>query len=113
MGTKKHLSQLETHNRFEQKNKESLYLDFNESPRLKRGTGSTIVIHNRQQANKKERFIMVNIEIRWGGQDLMITYKRSQEIEQATCRLVACDYGFEKPSIISNTSMDSIIRWLP
>ena len=28
----------------------------------------------------------------------MITYKTRQEISQAACRLVACDYGFENLS---------------
>ena len=50
---------------------------------------------------------MVNTEIRWGWQDPMITYKRSQEMSQAACRLVACDYGLKKTLSSSN-----IPRWI-
>ena len=31
----------------------------------------------------------------------MINYKTMQEIAQAACRLVACDYGFEKNLVLS------------
>ena len=37
----------------------------------------------------------------------MINYKTMQEIAQAACRLVACDYGFEKNLVLSQ-----IPRWI-
>ena len=37
----------------------------------------------------------------------MISYKRRQKIAQAACRLVACDYRFEK-----NLASSQITRWI-
>ena len=37
----------------------------------------------------------------------MISYKRRQKIAQAACRLVACDYRFEK-----NLASSQIYRWI-
>ena len=88
-------------------------MDLNELPSLKRITGAPIVIHKRRQTNEKEKSFMVNIAIIWVWQDPMINYKRRQEISQAAYRLVSCGCGFEKPSIVKNSSMGSIVGWLP
>ena len=42
----------------------------------------------------------------------MITYKIRQEIAQAAFKLVVFDYGFEKPSILTSSLVDSILVWL-
>ena len=54
MDTKQQLPQLETYNKVEQQIKDTLDLDINELPRLKRGTVESVVILKRRQANKKE-----------------------------------------------------------
>ena len=96
MYTEHKLPQLEPYNKVEKKIKEALDLDLNERPGLKRGTGAPIVMPMRQHASKKERLLMVDTKIRWGWQYPMTTYKRSKEVAQAACRLIACDYGFRK-----------------
>ena len=60
MDTEHKLPQIETYNKFEQKIKDPLDLDINDRTRSKRETGVPIVIHKMQQANGKERSIMVN-----------------------------------------------------
>ena len=54
MDTKQQLPELETYNKVEQQIKDTLDLDINELPRLKRGTVESVVILKRRQANKKE-----------------------------------------------------------
>ena len=60
MDTKHQLPQLETYSKVDQKIKEALDWDLNDSPGLIRVTMETIVIHKRRQANEKESSIMAN-----------------------------------------------------
>ena len=53
MDTEKQLTQIETCNKVEQKNKGAFDLDLNERSMLKRGTGAPIVVHKRRHANEK------------------------------------------------------------
>ena len=75
----------------------ALALDFQRRPRLSRSGATSIIIHDRKQANERERSIAIHTATQWGYYDPVLTLKRRHLIAEASCRQVSYDFGFQKP----------------
>lgn len=72
----------------------ALVLDLSRVPRLSRSGAHAILLHDRRQANERERNIVLHTAVQWGYHDPLLTNSARQRIAKAACRQVAYDYGF-------------------
>lgn len=72
----------------------ALALDLNRKPRLSRTSATPLQIHNRRQANERERSIVLHTVKLWGWHGPMVMYKKRRKIARAVCNQVVYDFGF-------------------
>lgn len=79
----------------------ALELDLDRRPRLDRPGVNEIQIHERKQANERERNLILHIAHLWGWKDPSYTWRKRQRIGRAACRLVTYDHGFQRELAVS------------
>jgi len=71
-------------------------LDLGRRPRLSRAGTIEINLHERRQANERDRHMIIHTAILWGWSDPFLSFQDRQKVAHAACRQVAYDHGFAK-----------------
>ena len=80
----------------EAKIRTALQLNLQIQPRINRTNGGGIVlIHGRNQADERVRWMAVTTATLWGWNDQNNNFARRQEIAKAACKQVAYDFGIQ------------------
>lgn len=72
----------------------ALALNLNDMCRMDTLGYNFVSVHERQEANEKERIAVLNTATIWGWKDPVNSFRRRQRIARAVCRRVAYDSGF-------------------
>ena len=74
----------------------ALTLNLNNRIRLSRSGATSIVLHDRRQANEREKAITLVLATQWGYLDPYLTEKERERIALAACTQTSYDFGFKK-----------------